>query len=64
MPEFTIKEYLVLARMHKSFITIIPNSLLDPKTISFYLNNKVNALNKRKVPINGYTVNECPSDSN
>lgn len=42
LPEFTTEEeqYIVLATMHNSFITLIPNSLSDPKTISFYLNNK------------------------
>lgn len=58
LPEFTTEEeqYIVLATMHNSFITLIPNSLSDPKTISFYLNNKWDALNKRKIPIIGYTV--------
>lgn len=56
LPEFTTKEknnnlYWLVSTNH-----VIHNSLSEPKTISFYLNNKWNAMNKRKTPLIVHTL--------
>lgn len=56
LPEFTTKEKNNTLSWLVSTSHVIHNSLSEPKIISFYLNNKWNAVNKRKIPLIVHTV--------